>query len=200
MGLTRTQTGLWAAAGLAAAAWSVAGWPSLGAYWSNTILWQFAPHPEFRLEDARGDTVTQADFRGRYLLVFFGFTRCQDICPTTLAEVGDVMENLGADADDVQPLFISLDPERSRIEDLARYTAAFHPTILGLTGVPEATRAAAESFHVLYELPAETGSPEGQNPFHSSSLFLVGPDGGWLRVFDGDTPAAKIIAELKARL
>src|SRR3546814_3262603 len=91
----------------------------------------------FTLVDHQGRTVTEQDFGNRYLLVFFGFSHCPDICPTTLADIAGTLDMLGGVADAVQPLFVSLDPERDTPERLAEYVAALDPRIVGLTGTPE---------------------------------------------------------------
>ena len=110
-------------------------------------------------------------------LVFFGFTSCPDVCPTTLSEVAQVMDDLGSDAGSVQPLFISIDPERDRRLGLADYTKAFHPAILGLAGSEAETQAAAASFKIFYEREADTSSPDGYTMAHSPGLYPDRP--GW---------------------
>lgn len=156
--------------------------------------------PAFSLPDSAGQVRSMEDFRGRYLLVFFGFTNCPDVCPTTMVEVADVMDDLGADAGRVQPLFISIDPERDMALGLDDYLAAFHPSILGLAGDAEATRAAAASFHIFYEREEDAAAPDGYTMSHSPALYLVGPDGGWLRQFTYGTPAGEILTDLQERL
>ncbi|MFC5567148.1 SCO family protein [Rubellimicrobium aerolatum] len=184
-----------AAAGFAGLTWS--GAP--GASGPSNVA-QDTFRPEFRLEDAAGRVVTSDDFRGRYLLVFFGFTNCPDVCPTTLIEVAQVMDDLGSDAAQVQPIFLSVDPARDAGMGLAEYTAAFHPSILGLAGSPEATQAAAESFKVFFAREDDAAAPGGYGMAHASALYLVGPEGDWLRQYDYGTPAAEILADLQARL
>lgn len=185
---------LWAAALLALVAYG-------GMIWRAKMLAsqtaEQAFRPQFSLTDAAGRPVSSADFAGRFQLVFFGFTNCPDICPTTLAEVADVMDALGGQAAQVQPLFISVDPERDAGPGLAEYTAAFHPAIVGLTGSAEATRATASSFKIAYEK-----EPQGDSYTmgHSAALYLIGPDGDWLRQFDYGTPATEITADLKSRM
>ena len=206
MGLTQTPRGRGTKAGLA---WVVSlGTVGLGIAWlglegpsnDGTAL-TFAHYPEFELEDPTGRVVTQDDLRGRFLLVLFGFTTCSEVCPTTLSKVADVMDALGERADRVQPLFISVDPERDTGVDLARYTAEFHPAILGLTGSPGATRVAAENFHVFFDESSLAGTEaDGFDLGHSSSLVLLSPDGAWLRAYDYDTPAAAIRDDLFGRL
>lgn len=155
--------------------------------------------PVFTLADEEGRIRTSAEFRGKFLLVFFGFTNCPDVCPTTLSDVAQVMDDLGADAEKVQPLFVSIDPERDRRLGLADYTAAFHPAILGLAGTETETQAAADSFKIFYEREDDAASPDGYSMAHSPGLFLIGPDGEWLRQFTYGTPAADILSDLQTR-
>ncbi len=161
---------------------------------------QAAFRPSFSLPDAEGRLRSEAEFTGKFMLVFFGFTNCPDVCPTTLSEVAQVMDALGAQADQVQPLFISIDPERDRALGLADFTAAFHPSIIGLAGDAVQTRVAAESFHIYYERQDDPSAPDGYSMSHSPSLYLIGPDGNWLRQFSYGTRADEIVADLQARL
>lgn len=131
MHLTGLQKILWAAAGVAALAYGAL---MVFSDRAPVSVAEAAFRPTFSLPDAEGRLRTPADFAGKHLLVFFGFTNCPDVCPTTLAEVAQVMDDLGEEAENVQPLFISVDPERDRRLGLAAFTAAFHPTILGLPG------------------------------------------------------------------
>ena len=164
--------------------------------------------PTFALPDADGRLRTPAEFAGKHLLVFFGFTNCPDICPTTLSEVAQVMDDLGDDAGRVQPLFISIDPERDRRLGLATFTRAFHPSILGIAGDATQTRAAADSFKIFFEREDDiffereddAAAPDGYMMAHSPALYLIGPDGDWLRQFPYGTPAAEILADLQSRL
>ena len=155
--------------------------------------------PSFALADGEGNLRTSAEFRGKFLLVFFGFTNCPDVCPTTLSEVAQVMDDLGADAGKVQPLFISVDPERDRKLGLNAFTAAFHPAIIGLAGTDAETRAAAQSFKIFFEREADPAAADGYTMSHSPGLFLVGPDGAWLRQFTYGTPAADVLSDLQSR-
>lgn len=152
------------------------------------------------LPDAAGRQQTSQDFAGKHVLVFFRFTNCPDFCPTTLAEVAQVMDDLGDDAALVQPLFISIDPERERRLGLAEVTAAFHPSIIGLAGDDAQTRAAADSFRIYSAREDDAAAPDGYTMSHSTALYLVGSEGDWLRQFTYGTPAADILADLKSRL
>ena len=194
MRLTGLQKILWVAAGIATLAY-------------GALLLRPAPapvaeapfRPTFALADDAGTLRTSAEFAGKYLLVFFGFTNCPDICPTTLSEVAQVMDDLGADAAKVQPIFISIDPERDRRLGLKEFTDAFHPAILGLAGTEAETRSAAESFKIFFEREADGSAPDGYSMSHSPGLFLVGPDGAWIRQFTYGTAAADILSDLRSR-
>jgi protein SCO1 len=199
MRLTPVQKVLWLAAGAATLAWG--GWLAVGKPSVASEIVEVEPfRPSFALPDAEGRLVTSEDLAGKYQLVFFGFTNCPDVCPTTLGEVAQVMDDLGESAERVQPLFISVDPERDRALGLADYTAAFHPSILGLAGSDDATRAAAESFKVYFEREEQEGAPDGYSMSHSPALYLIGPDGEWIRQFTYGTPADEIVADLRSRL
>ena len=109
-------------------------------------------------------------------------------------------DDLGDEATQVQPLFISIDPERDRRLGIAEFTAAFHPTILGLAGDANQTRAAADSFRIHYAREDDAAAPDGYSMSHSPALYLIGPEGDWLRQFTYGTPAADILADLQNRL
>ena len=168
--------------------------------WGGRQQTQQTFQPDFVLQDGSGQTHTMADFRGKFSLVFFGFTNCPDVCPTTMSEVAQVMDDLGAEADRVQPLFISIDPERDRQQGLAEYVAAFHPAILGLSGDDAATKDAASSFKIYFGREEDSSAPGGYTMSHSSGLHLIGPDGEWLRQFAYETPAAEILADIEERI
>jgi protein SCO1/2 len=155
---------------------------------------------EFELTGHDGMIRTAEDFRGQWSLVFFGFTNCPDICPTTLAEIVQVMDDLGPQADDVQPLFISVDGQRDKPELLAEYVPQFHPSILGLVGTSEQIEAAAKSFKVFYERVDEETAPDGYTMGHTSQVFLFDPAGVFVRLYGYGTPAPKITADLSARI
>lgn len=183
-------------------------WACVIALLALTVARQFAGggeteaefRPVFALPDETGDIRTSEEFRGKHLLVFFGFTNCPDVCPTTMMDVAEVMDTLGADADKVQPLFVSIDPERDRQLGLGEFVTAFHPSILALAGDDAATRAAADSFKVYYDREEQATAPDGYTMSHSPALYLVGPDGNWLRQYSYGTPASEILTDLKGRL
>ena len=155
---------------------------------------------DFELTDHQGKVQTDEDFAGRWMLVFFGFANCPDVCPTTLAEVAAVMDGLGSNAAQVQPLFISIDPERDTPEQLAGFVPAFDANIIGLTGTADQIRRTSETFRVYYEKIEEAASPNGYTMGHSSQLFLFDPQGGYVGAWTYGTSAEEILSDLKARM
>jgi protein SCO1/2 len=147
----------------------------------------------YLLMDANGRAVSNEDFPGNFQLITFGYTFCPDICPTTLAEMSVIMEKLGKASDRLQPLFITVDPERDTPAVLRDYTVFFHPRIVGLTGSPALVKRAADNFKVRYEIAREPGSPREQYAVdHSAGMYLLGPDGRYIRKFAYATPPADI--------
>ena len=195
MSLRQIRKALWGAVAIALSAVIVMQWIA-----RNQDLPAESFRPDFTLSDQSGRSYSMANFRGKFSLVFFGFTNCPDVCPTTMSEVAQVMDDLGSDADKVQPLFISIDPDRDRKQGLAEYLAAFHPAILGLSGDDSATRAAAESFKIHFAREEDQAAPDGYTMSHSPGLFLIGPNGEWLRQFAYETPAAEILADIQERI
>ena len=130
---------------------------------------------DFHLNDATGKPVSLADFRGKVVVLFFGYTHCPQVCPTTLADMAQVMRLLGNMADNVQVLFVTLDPERDTRELLAQYPPAFYPTFKGLSGDSMATAQAAQAFGVIYQKqPNKNG---GYDLDHSAGTYLIAPGG-----------------------
>jgi protein SCO1/2 len=197
MRLRNLQLVLWVAALAAIVAFSAQKWMSAA---DGKVAASPAFTPSFALADSDGRTRTTAEFQGKFLLVFFGFTSCPDVCPTTLSEVAQVMDDLGPMAGLVQPIFIWVDPARDRRLGLAEYTKAFHPLILGLAGSDAETQSAAASFKVFFEREADGTAPDGYTMSHSPGLYLLGPDGSWLRQFTYGTSAAEILSDLQSRL
>lgn len=129
---------------------------------------------DFQLTDHNGKQRTLADFRGKVVVLFFGYTHCPDVCPTTLADMTQVMRLLGKDADRVQVLFATIDPERDKPELLAQYVPAFYPSFLGLYGDAQATAQAARAFEVVYQKQPTTS---GYNMDHSAGSILIDTQG-----------------------
>ncbi len=130
---------------------------------------------DFHLFDAGGKSRSLADFRGKVVAMFFGYTHCPDVCPTTLADMAQVMRLLGKDADKLQVLFVTLDPGRDTRDLLARYVPAFHAGFIGLSGDAAATAQAAQAFGVMYQ--KQEGKTGGYTLDHSAGIYLIAPDG-----------------------
>jgi len=129
---------------------------------------------DFKLTDHHGVPRTLADFRGKVVVLFFGYVHCPDVCPTTMADLAQVMTKLGRDAERVQVLFVTVDPERDTRELLSQYVPAFSPAFLGLAGDKAATEAAAKAFEVVYQ---KQPSKTGYNMDHSSGAFVIDQKG-----------------------
>lgn len=155
---------------------------------------------DFELTDHGGMVRTEEDFAGQWLLVFFGFANCPDVCPTTLAEVAAVVDGLGEDADQIQPLFITIDPERDTPSALADFVPRFETGIVGLTGTPDQIARTAENFYIYYEKLEDASAPDSYTMGHSSQIFLFDPEGGFVGTFAYGTPAEEIVADLEARI
>jgi protein SCO1 len=151
----------------------------------------------FALIDQTGKAVTDRDFRGKYMLVFFGFTHCPDICPAELQVMAATLEELGDQAKDVVPIFITLDPERDTQEAMAAYVKNFGQRFVGLTGSPEAIAAAAKAYRISYSKFQEDKTKEDYSIDHSALVYLMGKDGEYITHFAYGTPAAKMTETLR---
>ena len=140
----------------------------------------------FTLVDGTGATRTDEDFRGRLMLVYFGFTYCPDVCPTELQAMGQAVDLLGEKADSVQPIFVTIDPERDTPQMVGQYVESFHPRMVGLTGTPEQVAAAAKVYRVYYRKAEVEGSSDYLMD-HSSIVYLMGRDGKFLTHFSHGT-------------
>ncbi|MFN3304303.1 MAG: SCO family protein [Roseateles sp.] len=131
---------------------------------------------QLNLTDQDGRARSLADFKGKVLVVFFGYTQCPDVCPTTMAEVAEVKRSLGADGDKVQGVFVTVDPERDTAQLLKAYLASFDPSFVGLRGSPEQTQATAKEFKVFYaKVPGKT--PETYTMDHTAASFVFDTEG-----------------------
>ena len=198
--LTKLQKVLWAAA-LAAVAVYLGATAMLG----YDQVGRATPQPsairaEFTLTDHRGEPREDEDFEGKWLLVFFGFTNCPDICPLGLSTIASAMDGLGGAADRVQPLFISVDPERDTPEAMAGYVSAFHPGIVGLTGSTEEVAEAAANFRAYYEKIDDESAPGGYTMGHTSSIYLIDPMGRFVDVYGVDESPEEIVADLEEKV
>lgn len=154
----------------------------------------------FSLLDQDGRRVTEKDFRGKYMLVFFGYTYCPDVCPTELQVMTAALDQLGAEADRIQPVFVSVDPARDTPEVLKAYVGNFGPRLVGLTGTPEEVAAIAKAYRVYYAKAGDGSSSTDYLMDHSSIIYLMAPDGSFAKHMPYTTDAAKLAAELKETL
>ena len=138
----------------------------------------------FKLRTGSGEIVTERDFRDKWLLVYFGYTNCPDICPTTLAEIVQAIDLLGGAGVAVQPLFITIDPERDTPDVMDAYVKALDPRIIGLTGSSAEIAAVARSFKVHYaRAQSKSRDAREYQMEHSSFIYVVGPDGRYITLF-----------------
>jgi protein SCO1/2 len=167
--------------------------PRSAAELMDVVMWNREPiGGPFALTDQSGQLRTDADFRGKLMLIYFGFTYCPDVCPTDLQAIGIAMDKLGVNAKDVQPLFITLDPERDTVEHLAQYVPLFHPRLIGLTGSASAVAQAADAYRVYYKRVSFDTDRTDYTIDHSAFIYLVDRDGKYLGFFPPGTSAEKI--------
>ncbi len=153
----------------------------------------------FHLIDDKGRAVTHADYRGRWVLVFFGYTNCPDECPLTLQKMAAALNKLGPLADKIAPLFITVDPARDTPARLASYLANFDPRIIGLTGSETQVAEAARAYRVYYA-PARHEESGADLVSHSTFLYLMDPAGAFSELLPSDVDADKLAAALRAKL
>jgi protein SCO1/2 len=157
----------------------------------------------FTLTDSNGKQVSESDFRGKYLLIYFGYTYCPDVCPTTLNEVAAAMDKLGPKAARLQPLFITVDPARDTPSVLKTYTAAFSPKLIGLTGTDAQISKVAREYRVYYAVNRSGKDSKDSKDYsvdHSSILYLMGPDGKFIAPIRTDETGAEMAATLNKYL
>ncbi len=141
----------------------------------------------FTLIDHTGKERTDADLVGRHSLIYFGYTFCPDVCPTALADMIIAMDELGADAERVQPVFITIDPERDTPEVLGKYVGNFHPRMIGLSGTSAQISRAARAYRVYYAKVEDPKAGDNYLMDHSSIIYLMDPDGRYLTHFSHGT-------------
>jgi protein SCO1/2 len=148
----------------------------------------------FSLTASDGSAVTERTYRGKWLLIYFGYTHCPDVCPTTLGEMASALDRLGPRAAEVQALLITLDPRRDTPEILSGYVKAFDERIVGLTGTPQQIAAAARSYQVFYE---RVDREDGEYLIdHSSYLYVINPDGRFVTAWRSDRKGEEIAQDL----
>jgi protein SCO1/2 len=154
--------------------------------------------PRYLLMGTNGRSVTSEDFRGRFQLIAFGFVSCPDVCPTTLLEMSHVLAALDKRAQHVQPIFISVDPQRDTAQVLGAYAQAFDARILALTGPMDLVRRAADNFKVQFAKVQEPGAhPDVYTMDHTAGMFLLGPDGVLVAKFGYGAPVAQITERIQ---
>lgn len=141
----------------------------------------------FKLTDHTGKTVTDRDFRGKHMLVFFGFTFCPDVCPTALQVVAAALEKLGPKADRIVPLFITIDPERDTPQQMAQYVQSFSPRLIGLTGTQAEIDTVLKEYRVYARKVPDPKSGAGYTMDHSAIIYVMGPDGSYRTHFTHTT-------------
>ncbi len=153
----------------------------------------------FTLADPSGNPVALEDFRGKIILLYFGYTYCPDVCPTDLAAIGAMLRSLGAQGEAVQPLFVTLDPERDTPGVLREYVASFHPRFVALRGSEEETRKVALSYKVFYE---KVPRPETGTYFidHAGLTYLIDRKGGYVAFFPPGTMAERMAVMVREAL
>ncbi len=154
---------------------------------------------KLELTDAEGKPRSLADFKGKVSVVFFGYTQCPDVCPTTMAELAAIKRAMGKDGDRVQGIFVTVDPERDTPEVLKAYLAAFDPSFVALRGTPEQTADAAREFKVFFaKVPGKT--PESYTVDHTAGSYVIDAQ-GQLRLFERyGAPAQELQADLQKLL
>ena len=151
----------------------------------------------FSLVDDTGKTRTDAEFRGRYMLVYFGYTHCPDACPTSLQDMADALAKLGAPADQIVPIFITIDPARDTVQYLKGYAEQFDPRFVALTGAPDQIAAAAKAYRVYY---AKASDKPDYLMDHTSIVYLMGRDGKFLTHFTQETTPDQMADTLRKYL
>ena len=150
----------------------------------------------FALVNGDGKAVSDKDFRGKYMLVYFGYTFCPDVCPTTLNAVANAMDRLGPKAERLRPLFITVDPKRDSPAVVKQFAAAFGPRVEGLTGSAAQIATVAKAYRVYYAEHRTGPGPDDYTMDHSSVLYLMGPDGRFIAPIRADMAADQMAAAL----
>lgn len=156
--------------------------------------------PTYALTDHNGRDVTERTFRGSYQLVFFGFTHCRMVCPRELRKLTEVLNNLGEVADAIQPIYISVDPERDSTEVMRTFLERDYPKFLGLTGSKEACETARSAFRVFASRGEDPHDPEGYAVPHTALTYLLGREGQYLTHFSEVAGVDRITAHLRTLL
>ncbi len=171
---------------------------------TGAFLWFTGANPAksiiggpFTLVSGDGKPVSDTDFRGRYMLIYFGYSFCPDVCPTSLNTVAEALDRIGPLAEKVQPIFITIDPKRDNQEAVKQYAAAFGTRMIGLTGTEEQIGAVARAFRVYYREHRTGPGPNDYSMDHSSILYLMGPDGRFITPIRAEQPPEDLAAVLR---
>jgi cytochrome oxidase Cu insertion factor (SCO1/SenC/PrrC family) len=151
----------------------------------------------FTMVNQKGETVTEKNYAGQYMLMFFGFTNCGDVCPAELQVMAAAFAEMGPLADRITPIFVSIDPERDTPQVMANYVKNFHPRLQGLTGSAEQIATFARAYHIYYQKVPNANDPKDYEMDHSSILYLMGPDGKFVKYFPYTTDAKLLAEDLK---
>ena len=150
----------------------------------------------FNLVNQDGVNVSETDFMGRYMLIYFGYTYCPDVCPTSLSEMADALDMLGPKGDKITPVFITIDPERDDANAMKTYVGYFHPRLVGLTGTVEQVKAAAKAYKAYFAKAGDGYNDDDYTMDHSSITYLMGPDGEFITHFGHGVDAEQIAEKL----
>jgi cytochrome oxidase Cu insertion factor (SCO1/SenC/PrrC family) len=166
----------------------------------DALMWNHGPiGAPFDLIDQHGRHRTDAQFRGKLLVLYFGYTYCPDVCPTDLMAISSAIDLLGSAGNNVQPIFITIDPQRDTVEHLRRYVSTFHPRLVGLTGSEHDIRTLALAYKVYYEKLA-AGDGEPYAIYHTGFIYLVGRDGKYLGFFPPGTRPDRMVEIIRQHL
>lgn len=158
---------------------------------------ELPPQRRWMMEDTYGNAITNEDMQGKFTLIYFGYTGCPDVCPTTLALIAEAMDKLGEQAEMVVPLFVTVDPDRDTAVLLREYTGFMHPSIVGLRGPKAYTDHMVKVFNARYEVHVpDPEYPDRYSIDHTASVALVGPDGHLIKRYPHGTTAEQMATDL----
>ncbi|MBN66366.1 MAG: SCO family protein [Rickettsiales bacterium] len=164
---------------------------------SDTSYGEAAIGGAFTLTDHNGNVVTDKDLLGKYSLVFFGFTHCPDICPTSLLIISNVLEQADVPSEQITPVFISVDPERDTPETMAKYVSHFHPSLIGMTGTDEQIKQVTDAYKVYYAKVQQENSALGYSVDHSGFIYLMDPQGKYVTHYPHNVTQQALTESLK---
>lgn len=146
----------------------------------------------FELVNGQDFTMTEKNFSGKYMLIYFGYTHCPDLCPTALGAMQNAVAELGIKPDKLVPIFITIDPDRDTPKVMGDYVAHFGPNMVGLTGTPAQIKQAADAYKVYYAKVPDEKSPSNYSMDHSGFIYLMGPDGKYMTHFPYNIPETQL--------